>query len=72
MIGYMSINNENLKFEIILVVRGQFTIIEKATGDSLTEVLAKSLFVVKNVQEKLSQKEFEARIESTNDNDIPF
>lgn len=64
--------SENLKFEITLVVHGQFNIIEKAEGNSLTEVLAKSLFVVKNVQEKLSQKEFEARIESTNDDDIPF
>lgn len=70
----MSINKENSRFEVTLVwtdSKGQITI-DKAVGASLTEVLAHFLLVVNQVQERIITKKFEARIESTDDDDIPF
>lgn len=70
----MSISKENLRFELTLVYHGKELVIDKCMGNSLTEVLSQFLFVVRNIQEKVSGEEYAARTQNTNDtdDDIPF
>ena len=66
----MNINKRN--FSLTLIRNEEPVTIFLIEGDTLTEILAKFPLFVKDMQEKISHKDFEDKIRETEDDDIPF